>query len=243
MLFTLVAVLGCSEKLQINKVSEASVDSEVKSKMSLVLICVATEKLASGKTDMEAIAALKEAKDTYLRKNPNGVSLTEKNISIINKHGVEGLLYINRKALIQYLNFIDARYDRIRNQELKASAARLLGKRYSGNIEPSAGCDSVVHIGGRIQRKIVRYWHSPLTGDRNKNAKIRIHLDYSGSVRNLDIVESSQDDVFDSSVVNAVQRASPFLVVKNIDSETFEECLSSLVLSFKRPKNEPYKRL
>lgn len=232
--FILVTMLGCSEKQQINSTNRPSVDAEVKSKMSLVLICVATEKLISGKSDLEAIAALEEAKRAYLHKNPLGISLTDKNISIVREHGVEGLLYINREALLQYVNYIDARYDEIRDQELKASAARLLGKKYSGRIEPSDGCDSVVHIGGHIQRKIVRYWYSPLTGVKNKKAVIRINLEESGAVRNLHIVESSLDDAYDGSVVSAVHKASPFEVVTNIDNVTFRECLSSLVLIFKR---------
>ena len=96
----LAAIMGCSEKQQINSANRPSVDAEIKSKMSLVLICIATEKLVTGKSDLEAVAVLEEAKRTYLQKNLLGISLTEKNISIVKEHGVEGLLFLNRKALL-----------------------------------------------------------------------------------------------------------------------------------------------
>lgn len=74
----------------------------------------------------------------------------------------------------------------------------------------------------RIYAEIYRAWTVPLDGKEGLITEVRVRLIPSGDVVTVDVAKSSGDPVFDRSVTNAIQKASP-LPVPPVNSGLFEE--------------------
>ena len=84
-----------------------------------------------------------------------------------------------------------------------------------------------------IQRTVVNYWSRPPSARNGMECELSIQLIPTGEVVNVTLVRSSGNDAFDSSAINAVQKAGAFPELQNLPSREFEKNFRRLTLIFK----------
>jgi TonB family protein len=84
-----------------------------------------------------------------------------------------------------------------------------------------------------IQRTVVNYWSRPPSARNGMECELSIQLIPTGEVVNVTLVRSSGNSAFDSSAVNAVQKAGAFPELQNLPSREFEKNFRRLTLIFK----------
>lgn len=78
---------------------------------------------------------------------------------------------------------------------------------------------------------VVENWNRPPSARNDMSTVVQVELFPNGEVNSLSIIESSGNEAFDRSTLNAIHRASPFLVPD--DLALFEERFRSFTLNFK----------
>ncbi len=86
----------------------------------------------------------------------------------------------------------------------------------------------------QIQREMIQNWSRPPSARNGMQAIVRVRLVPTGEVVSVDVEESSGNDAFDRSVVQAVQKSGRFLVPA--DSRQFERNFRSFTVLF-RPED------
>ena len=84
-----------------------------------------------------------------------------------------------------------------------------------------------------IQRTVVNYWSRPPSARNGMECELSIQLIPTGEVVNVILVRSSGNSAFDSSAINAVQKAGAFPELQNLPSREFEKNFRRLTLIFK----------
>ena len=84
-----------------------------------------------------------------------------------------------------------------------------------------------------IQRTVVNYWSRPPSARNGMECELSIQLIPTGEVVNVTLVRSSGNSAFDSSAINAVQKAGAFPELRNLPSREFEKNFRRLTLIFK----------
>ena len=84
-----------------------------------------------------------------------------------------------------------------------------------------------------IQKKVESSWIRPVTANKDLKCTIKVKLMSDGTVISADVILSSGDEIFDRSVENAVDKASP-LPVPN-DKELFTQEFRSFQFLFNPP--------
>ena len=84
-----------------------------------------------------------------------------------------------------------------------------------------------------IQRTVVNYWSRPPSARNGMECELSIQLIPTGDVVSVTLVRSSGNPAFDSSAVNAVQKAGAFPELQNLPSGEFEKNFRRLTLIFK----------
>lgn len=84
-----------------------------------------------------------------------------------------------------------------------------------------------------IQRTVVNYWSRPPSARNGMECELSIQLIPTGEVVSVTLVRSSGNPAFDSSAVNAVQKAGAFPELQNLPSREFEKNFRRLTLIFK----------
>ena len=84
-----------------------------------------------------------------------------------------------------------------------------------------------------IQRTVVNYWSRPPSARNGMECELSIQLIPTGEVVNVTLVRSSGNSAFDSSAINAVQKAGAFPELQNLPSREFEKNFRRLTLIFK----------
>ena len=84
-----------------------------------------------------------------------------------------------------------------------------------------------------IQRTVVNYWSRPPSARNGMECELSIQLIPTGEVVSVTLVRSSGNPAFDSSAVNAVQKAAAFPELQNLPSREFEKNFRRLTLIFK----------
>ena len=84
-----------------------------------------------------------------------------------------------------------------------------------------------------IQRTVVNYWSRPPSARNGMECELSIQLIPTGEVVNVTLVRSSGNYAFDSSAINAVQKAGAFPELQNLPSREFEKNFRRLTLIFK----------
>jgi len=94
-------------------------------------------------------------------------------------------------------------------------------------------CHSVTACVATIRAAIGKNWHNPYP-DRALRTRLLLQLDSVGRVRKLRVENSSGDEAFDASVIQAVEQAAPFGQIaglSGVDLQQFDE----LALTFVSP--------
>lgn len=84
-----------------------------------------------------------------------------------------------------------------------------------------------------IQRTVVNYWSRPPSARNGMECELSIQLIPTGEVVSVTLVRSSGNPAFDSSAINAVQKAGAFPELQNLPSGEFEKSFRRLTLIFK----------
>ena len=91
----------------------------------------------------------------------------------------------------------------------------------------------ILKISAIIQDKISSVWIKPNSLSKVLAAKVLINLAPSGEVINFEMVEPSNDKVFDESVLIAINKISFFEEVLGLDRKLFESNFRNFKLVFK----------
>lgn len=84
-----------------------------------------------------------------------------------------------------------------------------------------------------ISQRIQQNWSRPPSARNEMQCTLLIRLVPTGRVINVDLVESSGNEVFDRSAIQAVKRAEQFPEIKDMEPEVFERYYRELELIFK----------
>ncbi len=90
-----------------------------------------------------------------------------------------------------------------------------------------------------IQQTVINYWSRPPSARNGMETLLSIQLIPTGEVVSVSIVKSSGNSAFDSSAVNAVQKAGSFPELQNLPSGEFERTFRRFSLLF-RPEDLRY---
>ena len=106
-------------------------------------------------------------------------------------------------------------------------------KRELSKIKLSKEREVILKISAIIQDKISSVWIKPNSLSKVLAAKVLINLAPSGEVINFEMVEPSNDKVFDESVLIAINKISFFEEVLGLDGKLFESNFRNFKLVFK----------
>ncbi|WP_257293582.1 cell envelope integrity protein TolA [Endozoicomonas sp. YOMI1] len=81
-----------------------------------------------------------------------------------------------------------------------------------------------------------QYWNRPPSARNNMVAEIRISLSPFGDVLDITMLQSSGNDEFDRSVIQAIRRASPFSELKGLERRIFDQYFRRITFRF-RPED------
>lgn len=84
-----------------------------------------------------------------------------------------------------------------------------------------------------IQRTVVNYWSRPPSARNGMECELSIQLIPTGEVVSVTLIRSSGNPAFDSSAMNAVQKAGAFPELQKLPSREFEKNFRRLTLIFK----------
>tara|TARA_B100000674_G_C37933440_1_gene959083 strand:- start:558 stop:1178 length:621 start_codon:yes stop_codon:yes gene_type:complete len=106
-------------------------------------------------------------------------------------------------------------------------------KKELSKIKLSKEREVILKISAIIQDKISSVWIKPNSLSKILAAKVLINLAPSGEVINFEMVEPSNDKVFDESVLIAINKISFFEEVLGLDRKLFESNFRNFKLVFK----------
>lgn len=86
-----------------------------------------------------------------------------------------------------------------------------------------ASQEVVGSVGAMIRQQVVQQWSPPPSSRKDMVAILKVTMVPTGRLVQVDVIESSGNAAFDRSVVQAVQKAQPFDMVKTLDSVVFEK--------------------
>jgi colicin import membrane protein len=94
----------------------------------------------------------------------------------------------------------------------------------------------VAEYAGIIRKIISQNWQIPPSARNGMSAVVRLQLVPTGEMVAVNIVQSSGDDVFDRSVLQAVERADRFPELQDLENSVFERNFRTFTLVF-RPED------
>ena len=94
----------------------------------------------------------------------------------------------------------------------------------------------VAEYAGIIRKIISQNWQIPPSARNGMSAVVRLQLVPTGEMVAVNIVQPSGDDVFDRSVLQAVERADRFPELQDLDNAVFERNFRTFTLVF-RPED------
>ena len=94
----------------------------------------------------------------------------------------------------------------------------------------------VAEYAGIIKRIISQNWQIPPSARNGMMTEVRLQLVPTGEVVAVNIIQSSGNDVFDRSVLQAVERADRFIELQDLDNTVFERNFRTFTLVF-RPED------
>jgi colicin import membrane protein len=92
---------------------------------------------------------------------------------------------------------------------------------------------TVASFAGQFVSSLNDKWIRPATARNGMEAVVEVRLFPSGEVDNVSVLKSSGDAGFDRSAENAVFRAAPFALAKQIDSALFDRELRRIRVTFR----------
>ena len=131
---------------------------------------------------------------------------------------------------------------RLTQQELAAITRADLARAAAEEAEELAAAtaqEMSASYAALIQQTVINYWSRPPSARNGMETLLSIQLIPTGEVVSVSIVKSSGNSAFDSSAVNAVQKAGSFPELQNLPSGEFERTFRRFSLLF-RPEDLRY---
>ena len=94
----------------------------------------------------------------------------------------------------------------------------------------------VAQYAGIIKRIISQNWQIPPSARNGMKTEVRLQLVPTGEVVAVNIIQSSGNEVFDRSVLQAVERADRFIELQDLENAVFERNFRTFTLVF-RPED------
>ncbi|MGI9274504.1 MAG: cell envelope integrity protein TolA [Endozoicomonas sp.] len=94
----------------------------------------------------------------------------------------------------------------------------------------------VARYSGLFRQLVAQHWNRPPSARNNMVATLQVALSPYGDLLEVRLIESSGNDAYDRSVVQAVQRAAPFPEVRNLERRIFDKSFRRFNFRF-RPED------
>lgn len=94
----------------------------------------------------------------------------------------------------------------------------------------------VAQYSALIKSLASQYWNRPPSARNNMVAEVRINLSPFGDLLDITLVQSSGNEPFDRSVMQAIRNAAPFTEFRNLDRRIFDEYFRRITIRF-RPED------
>ena len=104
-----------------------------------------------------------------------------------------------------------------RQQELAAELANELARE-----QAESDAIAAQSYEGLIRQRVMESWHIPLSARNGMKAVLNVNLLPTGEVINVAVVNSSGDEAFDRSAVQAVRRAEKFKELQQLEPRIFD---------------------
>jgi len=125
--------------------------------------------------------------------------------------------------------------ERLAQQQAEREAATRAAQEAQANQIASENL-LVAEYAGIIKRVISQNWQIPPSARNGMMTEVRLQLVPTGEVVAVNIIQSSGNDVFDRSVLQAVERADRFSELQDLDNAVFERNFRTFTLVF-RPED------
>lgn len=125
--------------------------------------------------------------------------------------------------------------ERLAQQQAEREAATRAAQEAQANQIVSENL-LVAEYAGIIKRVISQNWQIPPSARNGMMTEVRLQLVPTGEVVAVNIIQSSGNDVFDRSVLQAVERADRFSELQDLDNAVFERNFRTFTLVF-RPED------
>ncbi len=125
--------------------------------------------------------------------------------------------------------------ERLAQQQAEREAATRAAQEAQANQIASENL-LVAEYAGIIKRIISQNWQIPPSARNGMMTEVRLQLVPTGEVVAVNIIQSSGNDVFDRSVLQAVERADRFIELQDLDNTVFERNFRTFTLVF-RPED------
>jgi outer membrane biosynthesis protein TonB len=102
-------------------------------------------------------------------------------------------------------------------------------KKVSGNANNGK---EVSYYSQQIQQEISQNWKKPYAFNVDKPSIVQIKLDAKGNILSIKLLTSSNNKLFDESIINAIESSSPLESIKTMDIKTFTNNFTIVNLSF-----------
>jgi len=125
--------------------------------------------------------------------------------------------------------------ERLAQQQAEREAATRAAQEAQANQIASENL-IVAEYAGIIKRIISQNWQIPPSARNGMMTEVRLQLVPTGEVVAVNIIQSSGNDLFDRSVLQAVERADRFIELQDLDNTVFERNFRTFTLVF-RPED------
>lgn len=89
-----------------------------------------------------------------------------------------------------------------------------------------------IHLIMTMHTSIRDNWVRPPNKNGHLATKLHLSLTRDGKIKRIELTQSSGDDAFDRSAINAVRKASPFTFFQELDTDIYEKKFKTIDISF-----------
>ncbi len=90
----------------------------------------------------------------------------------------------------------------------------------------------IAYYSQQIQQEITQNWNKPYAFNVDKPSIVQIKLDAKGNILHIKLLASSNNKLFDESIIQAIESSSPLESIKTMDTKTFTNNFTIVNLSF-----------
>jgi TonB family protein len=104
-----------------------------------------------------------------------------------------------------------------------------VNKKVAGNANNGK---EIAYYSQQIQQEITQNWKKPYAFNVDKPSIVQIKLDAKGNILSIKLLTSSNNKLFDESIIQAIENSSPLESIKTMDTKTFTTNFTIVNISF-----------